>query len=289
MTRLLVAGIIGCGLLLPAFPQPLAKPEVKKAAVKAPAKVLQTRKVRKGESLAGIAKEMDVSLADLRKWNRLKTDQVKPGQVLRYFAPRLQPESVGRPGSGRLQAGVELPLDGPGYRMASDRTRRFGTPETIKYVKQCMKDYRRRFPLKKGPMISIGDLSSRGGGGAPPHVSHESGRDVDVGFITKPPQTPGVFDRESTSENLDREKQWVVVKCFLDNPATSMIFLQWPVVNALKDYIKGIYKGKRKALYQKYMRSFPGGEKPILRGDSDHRTHMHVRFHCPKGDRKCVE
>jgi phosphate transport system substrate-binding protein len=52
------------------------------ARVKASAR-LRTYKVAKGDTLSSIAHAHAVKVADLRAWNHLKDDQVKPGQVLR--------------------------------------------------------------------------------------------------------------------------------------------------------------------------------------------------------------
>ncbi len=203
-------------------------------------------------------------------------------------------ESIGHPSRGRLVNGVRLVTDargmGNGFVMNPERRMQYATAETVKAVKACMRDYRRHFPKrKKHPPVSIGDLSPRKGGPAPPHVSHESGRDVDIGYLTQPPQSPGRFDRTANRSNLDREKQWVLTKCFLDNPDTQAIFIHHNVVESLREYIRKIYKGKRAYLARKYLAFFPGGATPILRPDREHGSHMHVRFECPKGDRQCVE
>jgi membrane-bound lytic murein transglycosylase D len=43
--------------------------------------------VKRGETLAGIARKYDVDPKDLKAWNRLKGDHVKAGQKLRVTAP----------------------------------------------------------------------------------------------------------------------------------------------------------------------------------------------------------
>jgi membrane-bound lytic murein transglycosylase D len=60
-----------------------------------PAKVVASKatvpptihKVKRGETLAGIARKYDVDPKDLKAWNRLKGDHVKAGQKLRVTAP----------------------------------------------------------------------------------------------------------------------------------------------------------------------------------------------------------
>jgi membrane-bound lytic murein transglycosylase D len=46
----------------------------------------KTHKVRKGESLGSIADKYNVSLADLRKWNKIKSSRIVPGQSLKVQA-----------------------------------------------------------------------------------------------------------------------------------------------------------------------------------------------------------
>lgn len=46
----------------------------------------KNHKVRKGESLGSIADKYNVSLADLRKWNKIKSSRIVPGQTLKVQA-----------------------------------------------------------------------------------------------------------------------------------------------------------------------------------------------------------
>ncbi len=293
MTRFQQASlaVLAAGLLVGAAPgrpaaQP-ARPAPRAAAQPAPKRTQQVYLVGRGDTLPAIATALGVTVAELRRWNGLKSDHVSPGRRLKYFGAPARAESVGRPSGGSLRNGTRLPFDGKGYTMSRERTRVFGTPETVRYVKDCMGRYRNQY--KKGPAVNIGDLSSHDGGPAEPHVSHQSGRDVDIGFLTRPPQSPGRFDREATGESsLDVDKQWFLVKCFLDNTPVGAIFMDWGVVNALKAHVEKIYK-KNAGMRLKYLRRFPSSVSGTLKADSDHRTHMHVRFKCPRGNRRCVE
>jgi LysM repeat protein len=44
-----------------------------------------THTVKKGESLGSIAKKYHVSVSSIKKWNRLKSDTVRPGQRLAIY------------------------------------------------------------------------------------------------------------------------------------------------------------------------------------------------------------
>jgi len=255
------------------------KAATKKSVAKKPAscpkgtRTLQTT-VKKGESLDAVADRLNVAAADLRRWNRIPDEGPRKGANLRYCQAKLKPGSIGSPNRGSLVGGASIGHSGNGYVLAPSRTRTWATRQTVSDVKSCMARYRKAF--RKGPPVNVGDLSARNGGGAAPHVSHESGRDVDVGYVTTPPQSRGFFDRKARPGNLDYPKQWAVLKCFLDNPRTQMIFIEASVADALQQYA-----AKKKAWRPKY--------NGILRLDRDHDTHMHVRFKCPKGDKRCID
>lgn len=255
------------------------KAVAKKAAAKKPVscpkgtRTLQTT-VKKGESLDTVADRLDVKAADLRKWNRIPDPGPRKGQALRYCKVKQTPGSIGHPSRGSLVGGVSILHSGKGYVLAPSRTRTWATRQVVSDIKSCMARYRTAF--RKAPPVNIGDLSSRNGGSAAPHVSHESGRDVDVGYITIPPQSRGLFNRKARPGNLDYPKQWALLKCFLDNPRTQMIFIEASVADALQQYA-----AKKRSWRSKY--------GTILRLDRDHDSHIHVRFKCPKGDKRCID
>ena len=206
-----------------------------------------------------------------------------------FYGPPRNTESVGYAHKGSLKNGVHLDPDGDGlgtgFAISRHRENIWGTPELVKLVKQCGRTYRSYFSRKYAP-IPIGDLSSRSGGQLKSHKSHQSGRDVDVGYMRKKPRAKGYFI-DTTPKQMNMYAQWVVLKCFLDDPLTQKIFIERSRVKALKRYIKRIYK-KRKAKLKKYLGYFPGGKKRAIYPDSVHKSHMHVRIKCPKKDRRCI-
>jgi len=203
---------------------------------------------------------------------------------------------VGRPNKGHLRGGANLDGDGDdmgiGFALAKRRVATWGTPDLVKLIRHCGRVYRRYFPIGKAPSIPIGDLSLRHGGPLRPHVSHQSGRDVDIGFIRKRSIKAGNFTN-TTPKQMDMYKQWVLLKCFLDSPKTQKIFIERSLVKAMKAYITRLYnpkgrKRKRVKKLRKYLAFFGRGKKRVIRPDDSHRSHMHVRIHCPKGDKRCV-
>ena len=243
-----------------------------------------------GERWSSIAKRLKVSVKSLKRWNRRwkKRKRLPAGKRLAFYGPVRETESVGRPHRGSLKHAVHLDPDGDnlgkGFAVARHRSDLWGTPELVTLVKKCGLTYRRYFSKKYAP-ISIGDLSSRSGGPLKSHKSHQSGRDVDVGHMRKKRIRPGFFI-DTSPRQMNMYAQWVVVKCFLDDPQTQMIFIERQRTRALKRYVKRIYK-KRKGKLNKYISFFPGGKNKRIYPDAVHKSHMHVRIRCPKGDRRC--
>src|SRR5690606_32055386 len=86
--------------------------------------------------------------------------------------------SVGRPNSGRLMNGVRLPEDE--RWVVVDPHHAYGTRETVDFLRAAVASVHRQYPAT--PRLHIGHISAKKGGWLSPHRSHQSGRDVDVGF-----------------------------------------------------------------------------------------------------------
>ena len=214
-------------------------------------KVWQEYRVKPGDTVKSVARRLGVKGRSLTRWNRLKKRKIKPGQRLKFKGVRVSSESVGRPHKGRLVHGINLDPDGDnqglGWSINTSRKTVWGTPETVRAIKRCGRYYRNFFPVGKTPSIPIGSISKRDGGPIGKHKSHQSGRDVDVGYVRKKAPPPGHFI-DTSPKQLDLYKQWVVTKCFLDNPETKMIIMERSLVRALKKYIKRIYKTRKAKL-----------------------------------------
>jgi murein endopeptidase len=274
-------------------------------SVWAVAKALDTQKqakgqkqyytIQSGDTFESIADTLGVPVSDLKKWNPklAKAKSLPRGRQVVYYGSKLKPQSVGSPSNGRLILGKSLDADrdkkGVGWVISAERENVYGTPDTIAYIKYCASAYRSYFAKGKAPPIAIGDISKKGGGPLPPHKSHQSGRDVDIGFIVKGGQrsaSNGVFV-QATTNSLDLPKQWVLTKCFLDLDATTHIFMEASIVEALKQYVIKLYKKNTQRL-KRYLLYFPGGSKAKIVPDDEHRSHMHVRFACPKNNKRCI-
>lgn len=251
------------------------------------------------ETLDGVARLLGVPTSDLEKWNRnsiasvggRKSFRRGVSRVVYYSRTPFLRESVGRPSSGSLVGGMNLDCDGDdrgqGWVVSVDRNSLYGTPETIRNIYNSAKRYRAYFRdrgLKFVP-LSIGDISKPSGGPLPPHVSHQSGRDVDIGIILKSGNSSGRFLHANPS-SMDLLRTWVMLKSFIDTSDVRYIFMHKSLADAIKTYVSKIY-AKQRPLLRKYIAAFaPDG---VIRPDYEHSSHVHVRFRCPKGDKRCID
>jgi len=242
--------------------------------------------VKRGDSLKRIAKRLGTSIKDLKRLNRIKGSRIKPKQKLAYLVPGPEKDSlsVGKASAGKLIDGEKMP-EGPGYSYGNRRNV-YGTNETITYMIRCIGEYRRKHP--DGPMVVVGNMSRKGGGHLDPHKSHQSGRDVDIGYIHKKKYQPVTSMIGTNYKNLDPRKTWDLMYCFLETGAVDVMYVdtkvQKPLVEHLRErnftdrYLKKIFQYPRKSRGDAVIQDYPG-----------HHHHIHLRFKCPKGDKKCVD
>jgi murein endopeptidase len=99
--------------------------------------------------------------------------------------------AIGAPHAGRLENGVQLPVEGTGWVTwdpARDRSpnralRLYGTDRLVRMLLSVVEDYEAAHP--DAPRLVVGDLSWRRGGPMDQHVSHQNGLDVDVYYPRK--------------------------------------------------------------------------------------------------------
>ncbi|MBM4370466.1 MAG: penicillin-insensitive murein endopeptidase [Deltaproteobacteria bacterium] len=242
--------------------------------------------VQKGDSLKRIAKRLNTTVRDLRSLNGLRKDIIRTGQKLAYLVPGPEKDSksVGSPSSGRLVDGEKMP-EGPGYSYGT-RPNVYGTNETITHLIECIGKYRRKYP--DGPDIVMGNLSRPAGGHLDPHRSHESGRDVDLGYIHKAKLQPVTSMINTNASNLDSRKTWFLMQCFLDTGDLDVIYVDLPIQEALVKYLKEA-KYKQRFIDKVFQWPRTTRGEAVIQEYEGHHHHMHVRFKCPRGDGDCVE
>lgn len=210
-----------------------------------------------------------------------------------------------RPPAGHRSRSVNLPWEGTlvrGLKVKESKYVRYlgeyvdagnfyGTWELVQLVERAARRVATRYP--GGPKLPLGELSTKLGGDIVGHSSHESGRDVDLGFYAKRVDGKSyrahVFARfDGNGRGLpphqdlrfDRKRNWELVSKLVSDPDAPVqyIFVARPIRNLLL----------REAVRSKAPASVIARAQSVLvqpaRGN-DHRSHFHVRIYCPRSDR----
>lgn len=158
----------------------------------------------------------------------------------------------------------------------------WGTTETVEYLRTAIEAVHRQFP--NGHPVFVGDISSKRGGYLRPHLSHQSGKDVDVGyFYTREPK----WYARARATNLDRPRTWAFVRALITRTDVHYIFIDRRIQRVLRSYAESIGEdpGWLASIFEG-TRSEPA----IIRHEPGHDTHLHVRFYNPIADetaRRC--
>jgi murein endopeptidase len=129
--------------------------------------------------------------------------------------------AIGLPYAGRLEHGVQLPVEGadfftwdPILKQVPNRDwRRWATDRLLAVLARVLSEYRLAHPGVA--RVGVGDLSRPHGGnfgprfGAPGHASHQNGLDADVYYprrdgLERRPRSPGMVDRALAQDLVDR-------------------------------------------------------------------------------------
>jgi penicillin-insensitive murein endopeptidase len=210
--------------------------------------------------------------ASARDWNAQRVPAPGPAQA------------IGSPSGGCLQGAATLPASGPGYELLHlKRNRRYGHPELIAFV-------RRLGAAAKGQklgLVVVGDLSQPRGGPTPSgHRSHQTGLDVDVGYVApaglraghvgaadrervRPPPVIDLRTHAATAAWTARTVTLLATAAA--DPAVDRIFVN-PAI-------------KRK-LCEGPTRAAPWTAR--IRPWWGHHDHFHVRLKCPAGSAACT-
>lgn len=184
----------------------------------------------------------------------------------------LGPMSIGGAHGGVLVAGVRMP-EGASWELVSPGLA-WGTQETIDALTRAIDEVAARFP--DGPKVFIGDLSRKGGGHLPPHVSHQSGRDVDVGYYL----TEGHrWYATAKASNLDKARTWHLIRTLIAESDVDLILVDTQIQKILKAYALEI--GEDPGWLDQVFQVGGKSRRPIVFHAKGHATHLHVRFYSP--------
>ena len=177
--------------------------------------------------------------------------------------------SLGRPEEGRMINAMPFPEppDGGAWIVVVPESC-WTTKETADAIIGAANQLREWFPA--GAPVRVGQVSSKEGGFLAPHVTHQNGRDIDVGLFYPGPEPYRVVEREKV---MDVPMNWGFVKAILMHGDVQYILLDRRVQKVLYDYAIKIGEDRKwlDAL-------FHNGPKSVFHHARRHRDHFHVRL-----------
>jgi LysM repeat protein len=181
--------------------------------------------------------------------------------------------SIGWPEEGRLINAMPFPEagDGGAWTVVIPESC-WTTAETATYVTDAAKQLRAWFP--DGAPVRVGQVSGPEGGFLPPHVTHQTGRDVDIGLFYPGDEPYRVKEREKV---MDVAMNWAFVKALLMHGDVQFVLLDWRVQNVL--YAYALKQGENRAWLDSL---FKAGRASVFHHARKHRDHFHVRYWNPR-------
>lgn len=148
----------------------------------------------------------------------------------------------------------------------------WGTPRTLALLRDSIREYARGRDV---PRVHIGDISRKGGGPFPPHLSHQEGRDVDIAYVLHNRRARFGVANDRT---LDRRNTWALLDTLLDTRAITYVFVDYEIQRLLYEHAQaeGVDETTLERLFQ-----YPYGRRAargVIRHWRGHRDHFHVRF-----------
>jgi len=241
--------------------------------------VIETHEVAAGETFNAIAYAHELSPDELLAMQDGKLrdpDKLRVGDELRIVTVGdiligFEPDE---PARGKLVHSRKLP-EHEAYTIKRPHLA-YGTPRTIKLIGKVVERYQRRVP--GGPKLRMGDISKSSGGPLTGHLSHQEGRDIDIGLVLEGKLANRLHFSGATPENIDLRRTWTLIEEFIATGEVKVIFLDHKVQELLYEWCKanGVPQKKLDEYFQ-YPRG-PHRGHGIVRHWDGHRNHIHVRF-----------
>lgn len=168
-----------------------------------------------------------------------------------------------------------------------NRKKHFTSDEMRAVLQDLAQFVESRFPNTE--ILQVGDLSAKGGGPVPRHVSHQNGIDADLVYLrknrstqnpTNPEWAEYFVQRGRVTQNFDLERNWVLLKYAVENYDVGRIFVDRVIKKTFCAYAR-----QNDLLEQDEVVAFLRRLRPARY----HDTHFHIRLKCPEGHPKCDE
>jgi murein endopeptidase len=192
-------------------------------------------------------------------------------------------ESVALPSAGSLEGALPM-VEGPGRELKAIPWKSWGSQTTVAILDHILTDWAERGPTVQP--ILVGNMASRNGGRLPPHSTHQSGRDVDLGYPQKLPPGEVLNWREMTAQNLDAAECWELLFLLASTGTVEVIYIDTSIQKLLHEHAVA-----KKLLGQAQLRDWleygSRGGNPLVQHVKGHTDHLHVRFRCQPHENRC--
>lgn len=290
-------GMSSTGRLDPRTPKPL---RVRAQRLPPPRERL-IHVAREGENWDALGRRYGVFDRHLRAWNRSAIGRtVEPGeQVAVWLEPMVWASmnvdlgahgraalippgghGIGTPQSGVLAAAVQVP-PGEGYERRYPNSA-WGTTYAVRHLVNTLDEFHRTSDYRG--TLMVGSMSFRHGGKIGSHISHRTGRDVDIRL----PMHPGLPRTATpTGRNVDWDATWELLLAFARSGAVQLILLDYGVQRRMYRRAKaaGVSDRLLEELFQ-----YPRGSRSnfgMVRHSPGHDGHIHVRYGCGPYEPAC--
>ncbi|MCX4242903.1 penicillin-insensitive murein endopeptidase [Paraliomyxa miuraensis] len=188
---------------------------------------------------------------------------------------------VGPPWDGRLMNGVQIPA-GEGWRRKL-RPSSYGTTHAVVTLVAALQAFHASSGYERA--LLLGSMSRRHGGPLSGHRSHQTGRDLDIRLplsADNPPWFP------IKPWRVDYEALWRLLEALADTGEIEIVFLDYELQKPLYKAATslGADEDTRRRMIQ-----WPRGRAAhsgLVRHESGHGEHIHVRFRCGPLETECV-
>ena len=226
--------------------------------------------VKKGDTVGAIAARYSVSRDSVRRYNKkLKkrtNSMIRVGEQLKVCTKNRKYTH-----RSWLKEGVQL-SEGEGYNIRRPDNA-WGTKLAVDGIVAAIAKYQEREP--EAMLVQVGDISRKNGGPLREHMSHQEGRDVDIGVVWTEPG-----DEEDT-KHLDIARTWSLVRSFAEADGVQVIFIDYKLQKRLYEHALSI--GMNEVWLDQLFQYPKKDEDAILYHWPGHSRHFHVRFTRGKG------
>lgn len=188
--------------------------------------------------------------------------------------------SVGTPQRGGLANAVQLPPR-PHLYTRRHPERSYGSTHTIRTIQTALSSLRKDHGVSREVMV--GDLSVKSGGPLSPHVSHQSGRDIDIRLLL----ADGISRKTVpvSASQVDWDATWRLVQSFLETGKVNVIFLDFNRQAHL--HAAALRAGVHETVVRRWFQWPVRGGRGMIRHEDGHRAHVHVRLECGEAEPHC--